>query len=198
MPGKSPKTQYGEFRHFAEWQSGGRVRIKRDLLPPMAAWLLMLANRYQKAAEQMEHKFVTEGIPGMKECAQRMRFAVEHLHWLMDALTTSFQRGDWAPAVVSVCELMHIHGESIPIMDIPDGQFSPLIPVADGDPEQSAVGADVQLCVAEGARGETGQRDATKGRSRRAGKASLGSAPGTAEHHLPKRSRRGRASNRSD
>lgn len=144
MPGKSPKTKYGEFRHFAEWRRGGKVAIKRDLLPPLCAWLLMIGRRYEQNAIGLEHKLMSESLPGLKESAQRLRFASEHIQWLLDLLPVNFAREDWRNAVAEVCQLMDIHLTSEPILDIPDGQFSDLIEVPASATEPSGGASGVQ------------------------------------------------------
>lgn len=143
MPGKPEKTKYGEFRHFTEWMRRRKWRVRRELLPPMAAWLLMYARRYERQIEGMENRLVMGSVPGLKESCQTLRICVMNLQMLMNQLTQNFDHDDWKSAVQEVCVLMDIHAETPPIQDIPEDQFDTLLPPVTDGSDDVRTGVDV-------------------------------------------------------
>lgn len=182
MANKPVSTRYSEFRHFAEWMRKGKSRIRRELLPPMAAWILMLAKRYERSAEGMEAKLVIATVPGIRESAQRMRFAVEHLRWLMDSLPVNFDFQDWSEAVREVCTLMGIEQGTGPIIDIGEDAFATLIPDEPDAHDESGSGTALQPSVGVGEERANADGGKVSGRPGNARKKGVGGQQGTRKH----------------
>lgn len=124
MPRKPDATHYSEFRNVCEGIKGGRTRLKVEVVPGFATFLLMLSKRYLKAAETLAHKAVKTTVPGMVEGATRMAWACQHLQMIADALPHSFNRKEWEEAAEEMCNLLGIKPGDAPMWDISDGTMT--------------------------------------------------------------------------
>lgn len=123
MPGKPKATHFSEMRNVADGMSRGKARIKVELVPGIATWLIMLSKYYQKAAAANDVVAKTRSVPGAAEAAVRMNLACEHLQWLMDAVPRPFSRQDWEDAAREVCLMLNITPEQMPLYDISADAF---------------------------------------------------------------------------
>jgi hypothetical protein len=127
MPNKSKKTRYAEFRVFTEWRRRGKWRIATAFVPSMAAWLLMIARRYERMIDGMERGNLTDTVPGLAESAKTLRVCIENIQRLMNTLPDNFDDADWKSAVAEICARMQIRPSSQPLEELPPGEFEHLI-----------------------------------------------------------------------
>jgi hypothetical protein len=142
--GRHPEAEeYSEFRHMVEYLGKSRYRFKREFLPPMAAWILMLGRRQQKAAEGLRSKYVMKAVPGMLGCADWLEKSQDVLSMLMRLLTENFDFYDWEAACKEVKELMGIKHKSPAVRYVEDDLLPTLLPPVTDARDASGSGADV-------------------------------------------------------
>ena len=108
MAGRTPATRFSEFRHFAETIKWDKMRIDPLLIPPLAAYMLMISKRQVAAMRALQHKHVTKTVPGVEEGIRFLKASIDSLVLLTRNLPENFKRSDWEPAVAEVCALMGI------------------------------------------------------------------------------------------
>lgn len=178
MPRKPDMTHYSEFRNVCEGIKGGRTRLKIEVVPGFATFLLMLSKRYLKAAESLAHKNVRGTVPGAKEGAERMAWACQHVQMIADAMPHSFNRKEWEEAAAEMCDLLGIKPGDAPMWDISDGKMVTAFKgLPDGD-EQSDGAAALEPSVEPPAPPIDTIRHPPAKRQRRRRKGNVGSAPG--------------------
>lgn len=163
MPGKPKDTRYGEFRVFVEWMRKGKFRIRREFIPSLAAWLLMLGRRYEKMAQGMRDKLAVKQIPGLEESARVMEICTQHIQRLLNTLPENFDKDDWISSVSEICALMDITPTTTPIQDIPEGQFEHTITETEGGSDTSGERSNVHLRSSTG-KGDGNDRNRNKPR----------------------------------
>lgn len=95
-----------DFRTFVEWRRKGKLAIRSEFIPSLAAYLLMLGQVYDRTVNGMREKLAVETVVGLKENIERTLICQRHLQLLLDNLTNHFGREDWLAAVAEVCRLL--------------------------------------------------------------------------------------------
>lgn len=165
--GRKPKaTHYTEMRNVTETMTGGRGRLKHEVVPGLYAWLMLLSRRYHNQAMGFRDRMVLDSVPGMREGAERMEWACQHLQWIANALLIPFNRGEYLDCANEVCKLLGIPEEGIPAFNLADRVFEDTLATVPDGSHEGPSGEPVQPSVAPPPERPRPARKPAKGRSR--------------------------------
>lgn len=119
MPGKPRHTRFSEMRHFAEGIKWNKCRIAPDLVPPIAAWLVMLSRRIQRSYDTLNNRIVQGVVIGADKQREYHELALKQLANITRQLVDPFARDEWEVAVREICELLAIKFDTQTI-DMPE------------------------------------------------------------------------------
>lgn len=114
LANKTQKYKYGFFTHLTEACSGGKERIKREFVPCLAAWLLLMGSRHEKTARHIEGTLMKGAYPGQQSMLRYARQSVQCVEHLIHALEEKFSRQEWYQAVDAIAEAFGIGLEDDP------------------------------------------------------------------------------------
>ena len=111
MANKPRKTRWAEGREVAEACPRGRHRLKRQLLPGLLTYLLMVGARYRRMSDAMKSDARGRTVPGAEEAIRHLDWSWRLIEELANRLSETFPSREWHATNEVVRHALGINGD---------------------------------------------------------------------------------------